>query len=280
MHKILFSILFLNTSLAFCQEKGLLFEISGKNLETPSYIFGTMHLLCKGDFVFSDSIVSKIKLSEQVALEMDLDDPALSFKMLSKMKMKGDTALSDLMPENRFVALKAYLKDTLGFPPMIFSKTKPFLLYSLVITKMLPCEVMTLETEIMKLAKGKAVLGLESLDFQMDLVDKMSYINQANYLLETLDDKQKALAEFKEMADTYKERDLEKLLKLTDDGDKMMADFENEMLLKRNKTWIPEITKLINKKSTFIAVGAGHLGGKEGVLQLLRNEGFTTRAIE
>jgi uncharacterized protein YbaP (TraB family) len=132
----------------------------------------------------------------------------------------------------------------------------------------------------MKIGKGKKVVGLETLDFQMGLMDKMSYQLQADYLLETLSDKKKSIREFQEMAEAYKKRDLEILLKSIDSEKGMMADFENEMLHKRNMAWIPEIKKLISEKTTFIAVGAGHLGGQKGVLQLLKNEEYTLKVIE
>jgi uncharacterized protein YbaP (TraB family) len=268
------------SNFTFAQDKGLLFEISGNNLQKPSYIFGTMHLLCEGDFEMSEEMISKIQYSEILAMEMDLDDPTMAFKMIGKMKMKGDTSLSDLMPKARYDSLKSYLKDSLNLPPMMFQKTKPFLIYSLILTKLLPCKTLMLENEIMNIGKGKKLLGLETLDFQMGLMDKMSYQLQADYLLETLSDKKKSIREFQEMAEAYKKRDLEILLKSIDAEKGMMADFENEMLHKRNMAWIPEIKKLISEKTTFIAVGAGHLGGQKGVLQLLKNEEYTLKVIE
>lgn len=280
MNRLILVFLFLVGQTVFAQEKGLLFEISGNNLQKPSYIFGTMHLLCKGDFEMSQEMISKINSAEFLAMEMDLDDPTMGFKMLGKMKMRGDTSLSDLMPAARYDSLRTYLKDSLNLPPMMFQKTKPFLIYSLILTKLLPCETLMLENEIMKIGKGKKVVGLETLDFQMGLMDKMSYQVQADYLLETLADKEKSILEFQEMAEAYKKRDLEILLKSIDAEKGMMADFENEMLHKRNLAWIPEIKNLVSDKSTFIAVGAGHLGGPKGVLQLLKNEGFTIKIIE
>ena len=268
------------SNFTFAQDKGLLFEISGNNLQKPSYIFGTMHLLCDGDFKISEDMISKIQSSEILAMEMDLDDPTMSFKMMGKMKMKGETSLSDLMPKVRYDDLESYLKDSLNLPPMMFQKTKPFLIYSLILTKLLPCKALMLENEIMKIGKGKKVVGLETLDFQMSLMDKMSYQLQADYLLETLADKEKSIREFQEMAESYKKRDLEILLKSIDAEKGMMADFENEMLQKRNLAWIPEIKKLVSEKTTFIAVGAGHLGGQKGVLQLLKNEGYTLKVVE
>ena len=50
------------------------------------------------------------------------------------------------------------------------------------------------------------------------------------------------------------------------------GDFEQELLIKRNLNWIPVITKAINQKSSFFAVGAGHLGGETGLLNLLKKE--------
>lgn len=280
MIRVFFIFLFFLVNTVFAQEKGILFEISGNNIQKPSYIFGTMHLLCEGDFEMSEEMLSKIKSSEVLAMEMDLDDPTIAFKMMGKMKMKGDTSLSDLIPQTRYDSLKSYLKDSLNLPPMMFQKTKPFLIYSLILTKLLPCKTLMLENEIMKIGKGKKVVGLETLDFQMGLMDKMSYQLQADYLLETLADKAKSIREFNEMAEAYKKRDLEILLKSIDAEKGMMADFENEMLHKRNLAWIPEIKKLVSDKSTFIAVGAGHLGGEKGVLQLLKNEGYTLKVIE
>ncbi len=280
MNRLILVLLFLVGQTVFAQEKGLLFEISGNNLQQPSYIFGTMHLLCKGDFEMSQEMISKIKSSEILAMEMDLDDPTMGFKMLGKMKMRGDTSLSDLMPATRYDSLRSYLKDSLNLPPMMFQKTKPFLIYSLILTKLLPCETLMLENEIMKIGKGTKVVGLETLDFQMGLMDKMSYQMQADYLLETLTDKNKSIQEFQAMAESYKKRDLELLLESIEAEKGMMADFENEMLFKRNTAWIPEIKKLVSDKTTFIAVGAGHLGGPKGVLQLLKNEGFTIKTIE
>jgi uncharacterized protein len=280
MIRVLIIFLFFLCNNIFAQDKGLLFEISGNNLQQPSYIFGTMHLLCEGDFEISQEMVSKIKASEVLAMEMDLDDPSMGFKMLGKMKMKGDTALSDLMPKTTYDSLKSFLKDSLNLPPMMFQKTKPFLIYSLVLSKLLPCQTLMLENEIIKVGKGKKVVGLETLDFQMGLMDKMSYQAQANYLLESIANKPKSIREFEEMAEAYKGRDLEKLAKFINAEKGMMADFENEMLYKRNLAWIPEIKKLLAEKSAFIAVGAAHLGGTSGVLQLLRNEGFIIRAVE
>lgn len=280
MFRLLVLYFLLNPFFGYAQQKGLLYEISGNGLKESSYIFGTMHLLCHGDFDISPAMSSLIKSSEVLAMEMDMDDPKMGFKMLKKMKMAGDTSLSDLMPKSKYDSLQTYLSDSLKLPSMMFLKTKPFLLYSLVISKLLPCESLMLENEIMKIGKGKEVVGLESIDFQMSLMDKMSYQSQANYLLETLANKPKAIDEFQKMAEAYKSRDLELMLKSIDEEKGLMTDFENEMLVKRNIAWVPEIIKLVTNKSTFIAVGAGHLGGKTGVLQLLRAEGYTLKVIE
>ena len=82
MHRLILVIIFLIGQIAFSQEKGLLFEISGNNIQKPSYIFGTMHLLCEGDFQMSEEMLSKIKSSEILAMEMDLDDPTIAFKIM------------------------------------------------------------------------------------------------------------------------------------------------------------------------------------------------------
>ena len=82
------------------------------------------------------------------------------------------------------------------------------------------------------------------------------------------------------MMATYKTENIEAMLALSDESEsKMMRDFEEDILLKRNRNWIPVMEKTMQEKPTFFGDGTAHLAGEEGVINLLRKKGFTVEAV-
>ena len=93
-------------------------------------------------------------------------------------------------------------------------------------------------------------------------------------------DLQKDKDELNKMMKIYKSKDIEGMLKMMDDSDnKITSDNQDVLLNNRNKNWIPVMIKTMKAKPTFFGVGAGHLAGEEGVIKLLRKEGFTVEAV-
>jgi uncharacterized protein YbaP (TraB family) len=116
-------------------------------------------------------------------------------------------------------------------------------------------------------------MGLESIEFQMKLVDQTDIRTQALSILGT--DMEK---EYYDMLKIYKQQDLGALFDLMyKTGD--FVDMEEDMLIKRNDKWIPEIETQIKNESTFIAVGAAHLAGSKGLINLLRQKGYTLKPV-
>ncbi len=93
-------------------EKSLLWEISGKDLPAPSYLFGTIHLICPNDFELTDSLKRAFASTVQVALEMDMDDPGMMAAMTKTMFMNNGTTLKGLLSENEFSRLDKFYKDS------------------------------------------------------------------------------------------------------------------------------------------------------------------------
>jgi uncharacterized protein YbaP (TraB family) len=92
----------------------LLWRISGNGLSRPSYLFGTMHMICASDIEVSDSLSKAIKNSDKVYLEMKMDDMmGMMLKMVmdpSALMMRGDTSLSDLLSPEEYKKLKSYFE--------------------------------------------------------------------------------------------------------------------------------------------------------------------------
>ena len=94
-------------------QQTLLWEISGKNLKQPSYIFGTFHLLCKEDLVWSENLKKAFAASQKLYLEMDLDEVSNTLGALFCMNMKGNKTLKDFIPPKNISVSKPILRTAL-----------------------------------------------------------------------------------------------------------------------------------------------------------------------
>ena len=263
------------------KEKSLLWEISGKGLKKPSYLFGTIHLICPADFVLSDSLKSSIEKTGQIALEIDMDDPGLMAAMTKTMFMSGDKKLTDILSEKDYNRLNQFYKDSLKMDIAAFGKAKPFMMMGPMFNKILGCEPQSYEVSLMGLAaKQKSeIIGLESIEEQMAIFDTIPYDKQAGMLINMIEKLPETKREFKGLVELYKKQDLQELYNLTLKSEFGLDGQDEVMLFKRNQNWISRIDKIVHEKPTFIAVGAAHLGGEKGVIALLRKEGYSVRAI-
>jgi uncharacterized protein len=261
----------------------LLWEISGKKLTAPSYLFGTFHLICKDDIPFSGQLTAAVKSAQEIYMELDMDDPATLMGGLFLMNMRGDTTLKKLYTETEYKKIETFFKDSLHTPLLMFQKMKPLFLVAMLYPKMLSCKTKSgVEEELMKLARAgkKEIKGLETMAFQASVFDSIPYTQQAKELLKSID----SLAAYKKYFDTmvnvYKKQELKKIQKLFNDSEFGMSDNQDILLDKRNKNWVKQLKEIMQKESVFIAVGAGHLVGQMGLIELLRKEGYTLRPLE
>jgi uncharacterized protein YbaP (TraB family) len=281
MNKIIFVLLF-TFGRAFSQDKALLYEISGNGLAKPSYVFGTFHLLCKNKFTLSENLLSKLKNSQQLVLELDMDDPKMMMSMMNGMKMKGDSSIKDLLEPAKYKFVDSYFQDSLKMSLKMMQKIKPMMLYSLLMPKLLGCEVFSLEMELVALAKKQKIeiLGLENIAFQVAIFDKISYGIQAKMLCETIENSAKSRKELKELIEAYTSKDFLKMEQLIEASSDSFEGMEDELLKDRNLDWIAKVEAFAKQKPTFFAVGAGHLLGDGGVLSLLKRRGYQIKPIE
>src|SRR5690554_5438606 len=99
-------VLLANTNLAQVpHEKTLLWEISGQGLPQPSYLFGTLHLLCASDIEPSETLKAKLAGTQALFLELDFTDPALAAQLMQQAPMRGDTSLAHFFSEAEYEQL-------------------------------------------------------------------------------------------------------------------------------------------------------------------------------
>ena len=263
-------------------ENSLLWEIKANDKSKPSYLFGTIHLICPTDFSLSDSLKSAIKKTDQVALEVDMDDPGMMATMMKSMNMSDGNELKKLVTEPEYEKLTKFYKDSVGVGIAMFEKVKPFVLMGPLFNAVLACQPQSYEMSLVELAgKQKAeVIGLETIEEQMALFDSIPYKNQVKIILTMIDSLPQARKEFKELVELYKSQKINDLYNMTLKSEFDLDGNEEVLLFARNQKWISRIQKIMTEKPTFFAVGAAHLGGERGVIALLRKEGYLVRAVK
>lgn len=262
------------------QDSSLLWKISGNGLEKESYLFGTIHIICKSDFVMDERITSAFESTDELVLELDMSDPELQLKMQQVSMNPGMKNIRAEMQEPMASALDDFLLKNYGAGLAQLGILKPFVLSSMVMLKALPCpEVESYEAFYTSRASdsGIPISGLETIEFQVGIFDNIPQDLQLKELGKMLAEDY-SQSEFQSMISAYLAEDLDALDEvMTSSG--MMADYRSILLDERNKTWVPKIEEAMKTKSVFVAVGAGHLGGEFGVISLLKEAGYSVEPI-
>jgi uncharacterized protein YbaP (TraB family) len=231
----------------------------------------------------NEATKQKFSETQQIYLELDMDDPKMMPEMMKSMYMTDGSTLKTLMSEFDYQKVSQFFKDSLKTNIGMMDKMKPFVLSSMTIPKLIACPSQSYEETFVKMAKNenKEVLGLETVQEQFGAMDKMGMKKQADLMLvKMIENWNDGKQELKQLITDYKNQDVEALYADMADSKTMDAEFEGSLLENRNKNWISKIKTITKEKPTFFAVGAGHLGGKKGVIALLRNEGFTVKAVK
>jgi uncharacterized protein len=260
----------------------LLWEVSGNKLKKPSYIFGTFHLMCRDDIKFSNALKLAVQYSDLMYMELDMDDPATMLGGLALMNMKGGKKLKELYTADEYARLERYFKDSLKMPLSFVERIKPSMAGALLYPKMMPCKTVSgVEEQLMKLAKQdkKEIRGLETMAFQASVFDSIPYEKQAQELLKTIDSLQQYKKYFDTMLTVYKSQRINDIEKMFSDEKFGMAENPDILLYNRNRNWVKQLKTIMQQQSIFAGVGAGHLVGKQGLIELLRKEGYTVKAI-
>jgi uncharacterized protein YbaP (TraB family) len=270
-------------------ENALLWEITGKGLKKPSYLFGTIHIVAEKEFFWPAKTTDCLLKCTRLTMELDMGKQLeMAFQMMALAPMKNGQKLADLLAPEDYRMVKEYFETEVAEVRMsgfsLFENYKPFILGSMLYTKMIEGPTKSYEMEFLTLAKGKLETGgLETVADQMGIFDQIPYAQQADGLLEmvrALKSGENAPGEdpLGGMVRLYREQNVDSLY-LSSIAQEDLQGFEDKLLHDRNRNWIPVIGAMAKEKPTFFAVGAGHLGGPQGVIRLLRQAGYTLRPV-
>lgn len=264
--------------------KTLLFEISGNGLSQPSYLFGTMHILCASDARLSTNLRNIIKDCKEIYFEIDMDNMAELMGAMKYLRMNDGVKISDLLTEAEYARVKDYFdKNKAMLPFSMMNRFKPYFVSSLIGEKIMTCEKKNgMEEMIMRESKqySKSIKGLETTEFQASIFDSIPYDKQAKDLLAYIDSIDNYRDVTLQMVNVYREQDLEKMDELMKKSDPGMESYMDLLLYDRNRRWVTIMPETMKEGSKLFAVGAGHLPGEEGVIRLLQKKGYKVKPLD
>ena len=268
----------------------LVWKISGNGIKKPSYILGTHHGC---PFTYCDSIPGLMKAFDKVdniigeinMIEFAEMSPERMQKMQAMMMMPADTSLLSLFSMEEAAKVNEWLGKKMGASLEMLSVMKPMTIMVTVQNKemmeVIP-EIATMTTidkymQTLGQRKGKTIGELETADYQMELLYGNSLEEQADALLEMIDHgDSKGLLQ--QLTNAYKSQNLDTLWKVFQE---QMTGYEYDAIVKvRNLNWEKQMKELLPKQSTLFVVGAGHLPGKYGMINLLREAGYKVKPVK
>ena len=263
------------------EEKSLLWKVEGKGIKEHVFLFGTIHLIDKEYFYFPEELKSLVQNSDQIILEIgDLNQTDVL-----KHVMLTEGSFFDYFNPEQTDSIIEWANTELGINEAQFrltiNKMKPFVVVQMAAQMGNNKEMESYELTIQRLATEKniPVLGLETVESQMGIFDRMDSLQQNEMVMETIRTFQEQDSISAELYKTYSSQNVDEMYSIIA-SEPMLQEMQTELLDNRNLAWIPKIKKLSKKKNTFVAVGAGHLGGPNGVIRLLEREGYVLTAVK
>ena len=295
-------ILFFTVLMSVTANAQLLYRITGNGVVKPSFLLGTYHL---APSTFADSIPGfrqAFQSSDQVCGELDMElmqSPSEMMKLQAAMMMPEGKTIQDLLTKEELQELNAFMTDILGV-----NLENP--LMGAQLGKMNPAALTTqfsvamylkknqiqnindyIDTYVQKIAKeqGKKVIGFETVDDQIKALFlsqtlerqkqlMMCMVRNKDYQIQLSDDLVKAY--FTQNLDQiYEVTDM----KLNDECDSTPEE-EAALIYDRNENWVKSMPGIMKSTPTFFAVGAAHIVGEKGLLNLLRNNGYQVDPVK
>lgn len=269
------------------QKSPLLWKIQNPETKAVSYLFGTYHLVGSDYLNDHEAVKEAYENANVVVVETVIDTTALFAVAMKGMML--DNSLENLVDSTDYYLLKTELEPVLGMPIEQLSNFKPIMLSTMYTVAKAqdttpesfdyagtPIDLYFAENGK---KTGKEIVSLETAMEQADILfNGQSLEDQAKALVENIRaEKEDNLSG--DVLDAYMSGDLDALWKLNEEWDESLGEM-TILLDERNKKWIPKLKPVLDKGGAFIAVGALHLPGEVGVLELLKEEGYKVKPVK
>ncbi len=255
----------------------MLWEVSGQGLESPSYLAGTIHIMCAKDFVILPKLKDAINKTDQLYLELNFKDP----KEMASMQelMFTDNLLTETLSDEQQVKLNGVLQKNMNMSLEQVNNYSLNTLFSLLLVSSIECpskKMLDLELLDLAAAQGKTIGALETFKEQTEF---LSQAYPDDFMLEQLELMGEYMHIFDDMVVAYNDQDLNALMAFIEDERFYNETVQRWLLTVRNENWVKKMPAIMQANSTVFAVGAGHLAGEHGVIPLLQQAGYTVKPV-
>jgi uncharacterized protein YbaP (TraB family) len=252
------------------------------------YLAGSVHLLKADDSSLPPAFAHAYKGSKAIVMELAIDkvDPMETASwMLENGMLKEGTTLRGTIGDDRYsrVSMEA---ERLGVPMEAADMLQPWALGLQLIELQYvqlgfdPQRGVEQQLQHMAQADGKPISGLETMDEQLGVLQGMSYPDQARFLDMIVTEMRDVESETQSVVTAWRTGDSAKLASLLSDEYKTFPNLYRLLVTERNKRWVPQIEKLLHgSQDAFVVVGALHLVGDGGLLELLRHDGYKPETL-
>ncbi len=266
------------------QADGILWKVSGNGLSKPSYIFGTIHLYCNPENLLTQPLVDAAKASDVVAMELNLNDYNTLVAIYTSSMAPVKKPLSEMLTKAQYKtvdsAIRVVLKDSIS----TYNAKSPIAMmgYLYGSNDVMGCaQPMPVDFSIAQLAKqlGKETYGLESFEFQDSVLKAIPDSIQVKWLMDFCGNMGKSKKEFGDFISSYDAQLSNKLYELSVTVSPEFELYKELLLTDRNNSWVNFLKENMTSYAIFTAVGAGHLGGDDGLIAQLKKAGYTLTPI-
>ncbi len=270
----------------------ILWEISGNGIERPSYIFGTHHF-APAEMIdtlsgFEDALASVEKVYGEISVE-EMSSLAAIQKMSKAMIAPADSTLSKVLSEGEMGLLESYMKHIVGSDNINMQQYEQFtpaaisvLVAQLTTMKAFPNynarQQLDMYLQQKALAAGKVIGGLESVDDQIEVLFGVSIAEQAKALMRGIDVGIDPITQAQALSRSYLNGDLAELERISSESG-MTEEEKSRLIYGRNSAWVNFLIGMIPTASIMIVVGAGHLPGDKGLINMFRQSGFMVNPV-
>lgn len=252
------------------------------------YLVGSVHLLTADYYPLDPAFDDAFKSSDVLVEELDMHEMLganSQMEMLSRGMLPAGQTIDKVVSAETMDAVVKKFGD-LGIPLEPMKQFKPWLLS--LILQGFEWQKSGFDADLgldkhfydLAIGGGKQIQGLETLAFQLSRFDEMSMDMQDRLLSETLSELETTKSSFTRMADAWKAGDVLTIEQLVLKDLKAEPQMYDRLLVDRNRTWLPKIEALFSRsKPAFVVVGAAHLVGSDGLLQMLKAKGYTIEQL-
>ena len=242
-----------------------------------------MHIIEKEYFIFPKFLEKLVSKSDEVIMELpSIPSPKEALPLITLKQGSFFDFFTKEQTDSILNWANSNLKMNEQLFRSVFFKMKPFVLVQTAVQLQFQGKTESYEKSFYTLSNEKKIetIGLETVEQQMSFFDDLTKEEQAEMVMESIRSSEKSIESINKMQKIYYRQNVDSLYLVIHEEGGVLSKKQTQLLDDRNKNWIPKIKNNISTKNCFIAVGAGHLGGTNGLIRLLQKEGYTLTPIQ